>query len=817
MNDEILDNLNEQQLQAVKTTEGYVRVIAGAGSGKTKALTSRFAYIVNRLGINSSNILCVTFTNKAAQEMKKRVKSIIGDTFDVSLITTYHGFCVRFLREEINKIQYPKSFIILDVEDQKTILREIFNELNISSKDLTFKQVLRNISLKKKKLDYLTYVIENEKNESIEILDLVFQKYLEKQQRNYALDFDDLINFTIYILTNFNDVLLKWQKNLHYIQVDEAQDSSDNQFLLVEMLSRVHNNLFMVGDPDQTIYEWRGAKPEYLVEFDKIFPNCKTIIMNQNYRSTPNILNLGNHIIKNNKIRVDKNMITQNPEGFEVVHFHGQNEFEETLWVSNEIKEIIKTENAKYSDITILYRANHISRSIEQSFIRENIPYTIFGGIKFFERKEIKDVLSFLRLIVFEDDFSFLRMYNNPTKGLGKKFIENLNSIAQTQNLSLFQALKKNIDNKDLAKKGSIEFISLVEELKELSKTKSISNLVKDILDKSGLSELYRKDGDEDRLENIKELINSMIILENENKEIINIEEYLQEVSLFTDLDTTNDNQDKVKLMTIHISKGLEFPYVFLCGFTEGVLPSAMSIKERRKRALEEERRLTYVAITRAEKRFYITESEGYNFTTGLNKYPSRFLFEISEEFYIRKGELSQEIIEEAKSQLKKNDIENTEVFNIGDLVVHDIWKKGKVKEINIEKNEYLIDFFEIGKEKPIDFSFRFLKKYVEEEILTDEMKIDKQKSDEDWEMYMNSLNNPFKEEENISLEIDKNEVSSEIDHSLTFDTQEEKELLFEEENSFETESTNSEIGINNENEDKDLPKEEKKWWNFWN
>ena len=776
MNDEILDNLNEQQLQAVKTTEGYVRVIAGAGSGKTKALTSRFAYIVNRLGINSSNILCVTFTNKAAQEMKKRVKAIIGDTFDVSLITTYHGFCVRFLREEINKIHYPKSFIILDVEDQKTILRDVFTELNINSKELTFKQVLRFISKSKSGSEYLNYIIENDtiKNKEEEnLLEKVFQKYLEKQKRNYALDFDDLINYTIYILKNFNDVLLKWQKNLHYIQVDEAQDSSDNQFLLVEMLSRTHNNLFMVGDPDQTIYEWRGAKPEYLVDFDKLFPNCETIIMNQNYRSTPNILKLGNHIIKNNKIRVDKDMITQNPEGFEVVHFHGQNDFEETLWVSNEIKEIVKTENAKYSDITILYRANHISRNIEQSLIRENIPYTVFGGIKFFERKEIKDVLSFLRLIVFEDDISFLRMYNNPTKGLGKKFIENLNSIAQSQNLSLFKALEKNINHKELSKKGSIEFINLVTELKEISKTKSISDLVKDILDKSGLSELYRKDGDEDRLENIKELVNSMIILENENKEIINIEEYLQEVSLFTDLDTNNDNQDKVKLMTIHISKGLEFPYVFLCGFTEGVLPSAMSIKERRKRALEEERRLTYVAITRAEKRFYMTESEGFNFTNGLNKYPSRFLFEISDEFYIRKGELSQEIIEEAKLQLKRNDIENTEVFNIGDLVFHDIWKKGIVKEVDVDKNEYLIDFFEIGKEKPIDFSFRFLKKFVDEEVLTDEMKIEKQKSDEDWEKYSNLIENELPKEEDVfqQIKVSNDEITFE-DENIIFNNE---------------------------------------------
>jgi DNA helicase II / ATP-dependent DNA helicase PcrA len=432
MIDPILENLNQKQLQAVKTTEGYVRVIAGAGSGKTKALTSRFAYIVDRLGINSSNILCVTFTNKAAQEMKKRVKMLIGDTYDVSLITTYHGFCVRFLREEINKIQYPKNFIILDAEDQKTILREVFNELDINSKSLTFKQVLQFISKSKGTSDYLSYILANKsfEDENTEDLSLkVFHKYLDKQKRNYALDFDDLIHFTVYILNTYNEVLVKWQQNMHYIQVDEAQDSSDSQFELVEMLSRIHQNLFVVGDPDQTIYEWRGAKPEYLVDFDKMFPNCETIIMNQNYRSTPNILKVGNHIIKNNKIRVDKDMITERPEGVEVVHFHGKNDFEESLWVASEIKEILKTEKAKYSDITILYRANHISRNIEQSLIKENIPYTIFGGVKFFERKEIKDVLSLLRLIVTGGNISFLRMFNHPSRGLGKKFIERLSYL----------------------------------------------------------------------------------------------------------------------------------------------------------------------------------------------------------------------------------------------------------------------------------------------------------------------------------------------------------------------------------------------------
>lgn len=309
------ENLNEQQLEAVTETEGFVRVIAGAGSGKTKALTQRYAYIVEALGINSSNILCVTFTNKAAQEMRKRVKRLVGENSDLSYITTYHGFCVRVLREDINKIKYPKNFIIMDVEDQKTVLRQVYNELGLTSKVFTFKQVLRYISKQKTSQEYLQYILESKKKETDNEIEKIFIRYLEKQQRNFALDFDDLLNFALYIFVNNPDVLEKWQKRLHYIQVDETQDSSQKQFMLIEMLSQFHKNLFVVGDPDQTIYEWRGAKPEILVDFDKQFVDSKTIIMNQNYRSTPNILSLGNHIIKNNKVRVDKDMFTQNPEG----------------------------------------------------------------------------------------------------------------------------------------------------------------------------------------------------------------------------------------------------------------------------------------------------------------------------------------------------------------------------------------------------------------------------------------------------------------------------------------------------------------------
>lgn len=784
--DKILENLNDQQRKAVTETEGFVRVIAGAGSGKTKALTSRYAYIVEALGISSSNILCVTFTNKASQEMRKRVKRLVGENSDLSYITTYHGFCVRVLREDINKIQYPKNFIIMDVEDQKSILREVFNELGLNSKVFTFKQVLRFISKQKSSLDYLSYILESKKIENDNELYKVFFRYLEKQQRNFALDFDDLLNYTLYIFDKNKDVLEKWQKRLHYIQVDETQDSSEKQFLLIDMLAKFHNNLFVVGDPDQTIYEWRGAKPEILVDFDKQFPTAQTIMMNQNYRSTPNILNLGNHIIRNNKIRVDKDMFTLNNDGVEVVHFHAKNDFEEALWVANEIKNKIEKDEAKYSDFAVLYRANHVSRIIEQSLIRENIPYSVFGGIRFFERKEIKDVLSYIRLIVFGDDFSFLRVINTPTRGLGKKFIENLSAIAERENKSLLEALRLNINNKEFAKKGAIDFLNLVDKFNKRKEEIKVSDLVKEVLDETGLTAYYRADGDTDRLENIKELQNSIIVLENDDAETISLENYLQEISLYTDMDIEDDKNDRVKLMTIHTSKGLEFPYVFLCGFTDGVLPSAMSIKERRKRALEEERRLTYVAITRAEKAFYMTESEGYNFTTGMNKYPSRFLFEISENFFVRQGQLSQEIIDEAKEHIRLETErlnKQEEKFELDDIVRHIIFGDGKIIEVNEDKGEYQIHFPERNLTKPINFEFRGLEKISEnmeitsENVVEDEITIDIPEQE---------IIKKSESEEIIETSENKEITQSFVDEEITIDTPE-QEILNTNKHSYET------------------------------
>ena len=733
--DKILENLNEQQVQAVTTTEGYVRVIAGAGSGKTKALTSRYAYLVEALGINAANILCVTFTNKAANEMRNRVRRLVGENNDYGYITTYHGFCVKVLREDINKVQYPKQFVIMDIEDQKTILRVVYEELGINSKNCTHKQAIKHIGILKDSTNYIEYIAEGKEvidsserllKDSKLLLDQVFLKYLEKQQRNFALDFNDLINFTVYIFGKYKDVLEKWQQRLYYIQVDETQDSSPKQFYLVDILSQMHKNLFVVGDPDQTIYEWRGARPELLVNFDKNYPNTQTVIMNQNYRSTPNILNLSNFIIKNNKIRIDKDMFTNNPNGVDVVHYHAKSDFDEGLFVVSKIQKLVKENQSKYADFAILYRANHVSRMIEQSLIKEQVPYSIWGGIRFFERREIKDVLSYLRLIVFGDDLSFLRIINTPSRKLGKVWINNIKQLAEQNNTSLYET----IENNSLNRQSAIEFINLIKEFKKRKDEILVSDLVKGILDKTGLTEMYRADEDEERLENIKELQNAIIALENDDTEKLILENYLQEIALYTDMDVDNNKTDRVKLMTIHTAKGLEFPYVFLCGFTDGVLPSYMSMKEKR---LEEERRLTYVAITRAEKAFYMTESEGYNFQIGMNKYPSRFLWEIKDNLYVCQGILPQEIIDAAKSQIElENELLNLPpipILEVGDVVEFSTWGEGCVTSKNDEQKTYMIHFDKLNGERPIRYDWRGLKKLDKEENAIDDTQLGKEDS----------------------------------------------------------------------------------------
>lgn len=405
---DILDTLNEEQLQVVTSTEGYVRVIAGAGSGKTKALTHRYAYLVNELGISTANILCVTFTNKAANEMKKRIRSMIGDN-DTGYVCTFHGFCVQVLKEDIHVLNYPKNFIIIDSEDVENILNTIYKDMGINSRNYTFKNIKEMIERRKNKEPYLEDII------SLDITDLkkkfletdnkedgIFYRYLYEQKKNYALDFDDLINYTLYIFKNYKESKLKWQQRIEYVMVDEFQDVSSKQYALANILSKFHKNLFIVGDPDQTIYSWRGARVDFILNFNKAFQDVKTIIMDKNYRSSPEILSASNSLIRKNKNRMDKELKPIKSSKVQVLYNHSKTSKKESEWIVKQIKLLLDL-GKSLKDIVILYRAHYLSRSVEEAFIKEDIKYTMYSGIEFYKRKKIKDVLCYLRMIIWQN------------------------------------------------------------------------------------------------------------------------------------------------------------------------------------------------------------------------------------------------------------------------------------------------------------------------------------------------------------------------------------------------------------------------------
>ncbi|MEC3883287.1 UvrD-helicase domain-containing protein [Halobacillus sp. HZG1] len=715
--EELLDGLNPSQQEAVVSTEGYVRVIAGAGSGKTRALTHRYAFIVNELGIDPANMLSVTFTNKAAHEMRRRVKKLIGGEQDTGFITTYHGFCVRVLREDIHRLFYPKNFVILDVEDQKILLREIFEDMGLKLNDKTFKRILDKIGILKGNTHYVQQMILRGAMPSVEdsgdLDSQIIQQYLKKQKRVYGLDFDDLLNFVFTLFEQNKEVLEKWQDRLFYIQVDEFQDSSFKQFELVKMLSEKQGNLFVVGDPDQTIYEWRGADPKYMVDFENYFPDAQTIFLKENYRSTPEILSLGNALIRNNYFRVDKDMLPVNPHGVKVVHYHGKDEIKEAKWIVNRIKQLVENKKANLSEIAILYRANYLSRFVEQELIAENIEYTIFGGFKFFDRLEIKDALAHLKMIAFQDDLSFSRIINVPKRQIGKKRMGFLREKAEEEGKSLYETLKKYVDHDRLRRTGASTFIEAIEYLKGIRSKRKVSELLQEAMQVTGYEAYRREDGDQERLDNMTELLHSIVQYEQTLGEDIDLDEYLQMVALYSDNDRA-DQVDSVKLMTIHTAKGLEYPYVFVIGMSESVLPNVRAIRQRKERGLEEERRLAYVAVTRAEQELYLTESEGFQ-NGGQKKYPSRFIFEVEDHFYDRIGELDASLIEEAKEYIRASHRLEREpagdYLEKGTRVKHPVFGEGSIKEIDEKKNNYLVFFDRLKAPRPISRNFKKLEK----------------------------------------------------------------------------------------------------------
>lgn len=665
--------LTSTQLKAVTTESKVVRLIAGAGSGKTRVLTTRIAHLIKNLNVDSYNILAITFTNKAAKEMKERI-SLMEINDNKATISTFHSLCFEILRKEINIINYPNNFTICDSDDQKSIIKKIYKDLDINKNDISYSSSLSYISnnkianispLKAKEFIY-------DQNDELEVLKIkIYQEYENYLNNNYLLDFDDLIIKTVAIFNQFPDVLNKYAKRYQYILVDEFQDIDHLQYQLVKQLSSYHQNIYIVGDPDQTIYTWRGSDVAIILNFVKDFKDVETIVLDENFRSCSNILNAANSVIKNNNDRVEKNLFTNNPKGDKIVYASFRQDELEANYIVSKIEKL-KSEDINYNDIVILYRANYQSRIIEKALIENRIPYIIYGGIRFYERLEIKDILSYLRMLVNPDDLAFIRTINTPKRGVGAKALGDLEKMANSYDLSLYEAAVRNFDN--LKNKGIKNYVEIIEILKSFLDKIDLEDLINKVLDLTGYRLMISTANEEERLGNIKELIKDIIEYQKNYPES-NLQEYLQVINLYTDKESDNQ-QEMIKLMTIHSVKGLEFDNVFIMGMNEGVFPSERSLKDGIK-GLEEERRLAYVAYTRAKKRLFLTETSGFNHITGKEKTPSRFINEIDEKYLIN-------INKEISSNLNNiiNNSDTKVIYKKGDAVYHNIFKDGIVVSV---------------------------------------------------------------------------------------------------------------------------------------
>ena len=709
---DILFGLNDEQRDAVTSTEGFVRVMAGAGSGKTRALAHRFAYLVNEVGILPANILCVTFTNKAANEMRRRIRSLTGDN-DTGFISTFHGFCVAVLQEDGYFVQYPKSFLVLDNSDIDSMLKIIYEERGLTLRDMTFSNAREMIEIEKCKnrpqyyLDVIamdTDALKKKYDEAVSAKDVIFYGYLYQQKKCFGLDYNDLIKFTLYIFSMSDEIRLKWQQRLEYIMIDEFQDIDGLQYELMQALCAYHKNLFIVGDPDQTIYSWRGANVKHILDFDKNFPKVKTIMMMKNYRSTPEIIAAANSLIDKNTVRMKKQLIPTLPKGERVVYSHAKTTKEEANSIAERIKKLSKA-GVPYGDITILYRAHYIARTIEEGLMRAEIPYTVYSGVQFFDRMEIKDALSYLRLIAYRDDLSFMRIVNTPKRNIGEKRMRFLKEYAAANGCLLYDALVKSIDEPMFANTQARRFVKLIERLSSICHTMPASELLSAVLNESGYEEALRTEGAQDRLDNLAELKQAVYEYETGCGEESRLEDFLSHVALLTNADAAAA-PNAVKLMTVHTAKGLEFPYVFICGLDEGMFPSKRTSSFE---AMEEERRLAFVAMTRAEKGLYLSDAEGRGLD-GSFRYPSRFVFDIDRQLMDYSTELdpalkaeAQRYISSAHNRLKG--LSRQQRLNVGDRVRHDIMGNGVIEDIDEERMAYVVKFDELPTTRKINFN----------------------------------------------------------------------------------------------------------------
>ncbi|MFJ5763209.1 DNA helicase PcrA [Neobacillus sp. NPDC093182] len=639
LSEKLLNGLNPEQQNAVKATDGPLLLMAGAGSGKTRVLTHRIAYLIVEKRVNPYNILAITFTNKAAREMRERIGKMMGGAAEEIWISTFHSMCVRILRRDIDRMGFNRNFTILDTGDQQSVVKGILKDKNLDPKKYDPRAILGAISSAKNELIDPEEYAKTAGGYFEQTVSDVYTEYQKRLRKNQALDFDDLIMMTIQLFQRVPEVLEYYQRKFQYIHVDEYQDTNRAQYMLVKFLANRFKNLCVVGDSDQSIYRWRGADIANILSFEKDYPDAKVILLEQNYRSTKRILLAANKVIENNVTRKAKNLWTENPEGNKLVYYRADSEQGEAQFVAGKIKELTREGKYKLSDVAILYRTNAQSRVMEEVLLKSNIEYSIVGGTKFYDRKEIRDMLAYLRLISNpDDDISLQRIINVPKRGIGSSSVDKMADFAALHDISIFQAL----DSVELLglspkiTKGAREFRDLIKNYTQMQEFLSVTELVEDILDKSGYREMLKAEKSieaQSRLENLDELLSVTKNFEevNEDKSLV---AFLTDLALVADIDSLDEDGEKtdaITLMTLHSAKGLEFPVVFLIGLEEGVFPHSRSLMEEAE--MEEERRLAYVGITRAEQTLFLTNAQMRTLFGRTSMNPaSRFIREIPEE-----------------------------------------------------------------------------------------------------------------------------------------------------------------------------------------
>ena len=712
---ELVQNMNENQLKAILKTQGAVMVIAGAGSGKTRVLTNRIAYLIAKKNVLESNILAITFTNKAAKEMKERIYSLVGETSKYIWINTFHSMCVRILRQHIDLLGYNKNFTILDTSEQKSIIKNIVKELNLSEDSYQPNTILKIISNSKNSMISVNEMKAQARFGFMKNVAEIYEYYQKYLKKNSVLDFDDLMLKTIVLFEKHPEVLAIYQNKFEYIHVDEYQDTNVIQYKLIKMLSEVHKNICVVGDDDQSIYSWRGACSDNIINFEKDYEDVEVIFLDQNYRSNSTILDAANAVIKNNTDRKDKALWSENKGGDKITVYAATNDKDETDDIAKKILDL-KAQGVDYKDIAILYRANYLSRSMENSCMVFGIPYKLIGSLKFLQRQEIRDLLAYMNVIVNKnDEFSLRRIINVPKRGIGASSMAKIDNYAEQYGLSLFEALK-NIDMIGVSKKIITNIHLLTQLIEKYSQTEqySIEDLIVGIYKDSGYESMLKESADayaESRIENISELVSSAKQFSSMNDNLI---DFISEMSLTSDADDENED-DSVVLSTVHAAKGLEYRVVFIMGLEENLFPSIRDAEssEDERNKMEEERRLAYVAITRAKEKLFMSyANRRMQFGSIKNNKRSRFLDEVPNKLmHFESGfgatandsgesqlESVTKFISRLSPKIKIADKPKTDVrtnYVVGDIVVHKKFGEGKV--LSIEKDSVKVDFEKVG------------------------------------------------------------------------------------------------------------------------